>query len=141
MSAAELSLNAEGTTRPALSLVPMSDADRRMRAVLRLPATVDRGAVVGAQSAMRTSLLISAVRCLLMYIVLPFVAPAVVHASGAVGMAVAVVDVVAIACIVASIRRFFAALDRRRWQYTAFAVCVLGFLAVSVAADLTRALG
>lgn len=119
----------------------LTDGDRRMRRMLRLPATIDKSASEAGQSAMRTSLIISAVRCLMMYIVLPFIAPAVTRAGGIVGVVAVVVDVVAVVCIVASIRRFFRAHDRRRWQYTAFAGVVLSYLVVFGTIDIARAIG
>ena len=58
-----------------------SDADRFMRRLLRLPegrtSTADE-----ARSAFQKSLFISTCRCLLMYIVFPFVLPAVGIAHG-----------------------------------------------------------
>ena len=52
-------------------------ADRLMRRVLRLPVDAPAGTAEGARQAFQTSLLVATVRCLLMYIVFPFVLPAV----------------------------------------------------------------
>lgn len=146
MTSADLSRPEGVATDDAAGLCPgervdaptLSPGDRRMRRLLRLPPEIDRSASVAGQAAMRTSLLISAVRCLLMYLVLPFVAPALIRAGGVVGVAAFVVDLVAVVCIVASIRRFFRAHDRRRWQYTAFAGVVLVYLAAFLTIDLGR---
>ena len=62
--------------------VPMPPADRFMRRLLRLPLTTAPSNPRGAERAMTTSLLISAGRCILMYLVFPFVLPAVGLASG-----------------------------------------------------------
>lgn len=126
--------------RPAPDVV-LSPGDVRMRRVLRLPATIDPAASEAGRNAMTTSLLVSAVRCLLMYIVLPFVAPAVTKAGGVTGAIGLVVDVIALVAITASVRRFFAAHDRRRWQYTGFAAVVVCFLAVFLAIDVVTLVG
>ena len=92
-------------------------ADATMRRLLRIPdgeSTTTRS----AQRAFSGSMVISGVRCLLTYVLLPFVAPAFGLATG-VGPAVGVViGVVAIAANVATVRRLWAADHRRRWLFT-----------------------
>ena len=78
-----------------------------MRRLLRLPVDGPAGTAEGARKAFQTSMLVATVRCLLMYIVFPFVLPALGIARGvgpAVGLAV---NAVAMVCIVLSMRRFF----------------------------------
>src|SRR5690606_28840027 len=59
-----------------------SAADRFMRRVLRLPVDGPKATAADAQRAFQTSVLVAAVRCLLMYIVFPFVLPAIGVARG-----------------------------------------------------------
>lgn len=81
-------------------------------------------------------MLISGTRCLLTYIVFPFVAPALGLAAG-VGPALGVViGVVAIISNVATVRRFWAADHRRRWAFTAISGTVVSLLLVLLVADL-----
>jgi hypothetical protein len=119
--------------------VPGSDADRFMRRLLRLPegqtSTPDE-----ARSAFQKSLFISTCRCLLMYIVFPFVLPAVGIARG-VGPYIGVtIGVLAMISIVYSIRRFWRANHSKRWHYTIFGTAIIGFLIYLAIKDLTTIL-
>ena len=53
-----------------------------MRRILRLPVDGPPGSAAGARKAFQTSLIVATFRCLLMYIVFPFVLPAVGFAMG-----------------------------------------------------------
>jgi hypothetical protein len=115
-----------------------SAADLRMRRALRIPDDGPRGSAKGAENAFSTSVLISAVRCLLTYLVLPIVGP-VVGLAGNVGPAVGlVIGVVSGVAIVASMRRFFRADHRWRWRYSAVGGAILVFLVVSAVVDVAR---
>lgn len=112
-----------------------SSADVFMRRVLLLPADAPAGTAEGARKAFQTSLLVATVRCLLMYIVFPFVLPALGLARGvgpAIGLAI---NLVAMVCIVLSMRRFFRADHPKRWSYTALGGAVLAFLVVLAVQD------
>ena len=103
-----------------VATAPRPAADAAMRRLLRIPEgqTASEGA---AQRAFSTSVLVSATRCTLTYLVLPFLLPALGLAAG-VGPAIGIpVGLVAIASNVATIRRFWAADHRWRWAYTALA--------------------
>ena len=107
-----------------------------MRRLLRLPLDAPPGTAQGARSAFQTSLLVATVRCLLMYIVFPFVLPLIGIAKGvgpAIGLAI---SVAAIVCIVFSTRRFFRADHPQRWAYTALGGTVVVFLLVSAVVDI-----
>jgi hypothetical protein len=92
------------------------------------------------QRAFSKSMLVSAARCLLTYIVLPFVAPLVGAAKG-VGPVVGItLGVVAIVFNVLSIRRFWAANHKWRWAYTAIGLSVIALLLVLIAGDLSELL-
>lgn len=120
----------------AAAPVARSNADRWMRRTLRLAVDAPPGTAEGARQAFQTSMLVAAVRCVLMYLVFPFVLPAVGVASG-IGPALGlVVNTVAIVCIVMSMRRFFGADHPKRWHYAAIAIAVLGLLAYLAVIDL-----
>lgn len=88
-----------------------------------------------AQRVFSTSLLVSATRCLITYVLLPFVAPAVgLAASVGPGLGAAV-GVVAIGANLVSIRRFHASGHRWRWHYTAVASGIIGLLAIMLVQD------
>lgn len=99
-------------------------------------AALDDDAVARAQRVFSVSVMISAVRCTLTYVVLPWLAPAVGLASG-VGPAIGIpVGTVAIAANVASIRRFHRARHPWRWYVSAVNVGIIGLLVVLVGGDL-----
>jgi hypothetical protein len=125
------------------STVPVpawSPADRRMRRLLRLPTDAPRASEVSARQLVEKSLLISMVRCLLTYIVLPFVAPVLGFATGVAPVVGLVVGLVAIVANVASVRRFWRADHRYRWHYTALATVIVAALVWLVVADLVELL-
>ena len=122
-------------TGPAVEPAPStSSADRFMRRLLRLPEGKTATAAE-ARSAFQKSLAYTTCRCLLMYIIFPFVLPAVGIAQG-VGPAIAIpVGVVAMVSIVYSIRRFWKADHSKRWHYTVFGTVIIGFLIYLTIAD------
>jgi len=135
-----MSTAAEHTTSDqsvAASEAPRSDSDRFMRRLLRLPEGTTSTAAE-AQSAFQKSLVFTTCRCLLMYIVLPFVLPAVGIARG-VGPAVGIaIGLLAIVSIVYSIRRFWRADHSKRWHYTIFGTAIIAFLIWATIADTIR---
>jgi len=117
---------------------PRTSVDRFMRRLLRLPVDAPKASAVEARKAFQTSLAVATVRCLLMYIVFPFVLPLVGIAKGVgpwIGLAI---SALAIVCITMSIRRFWRADHSKRWHYTVFGTTVICFLLVLVAQDLTE---
>src|SRR5262245_40299786 len=75
------------------------------------------------------ALMVSAVRCTLTYVLLPFVLPFIGVLTGAARGITVAFDLVAMVAIVASVRRFWAARHPQRWRYLALA---LGVIAVSI---------
>jgi uncharacterized membrane protein SirB2 len=115
-----------------------SDADRFMRRLLRLPVDGVRLSPDAARKAFQTSLMVATVRCLLMYIVLPFVLPIIGVASGVGPWIGLPISLLAIGAIVFSIRRFWRADHSKRWHYTVFGTAVICFLCVLVVQDIVR---
>lgn len=126
-SASDTSVPAPGA--PLVAAVPASQrpADRFMRSLLRLPEGRTSTAAE-ARSAFQASLAVTACRCLVMYIVLPFVLPIVGIASGASPAIGLTIGILAIISIVYSIRRFWRADHSKRWHYTAFGGTIIAFL-------------
>jgi hypothetical protein len=96
---------------------------------------------VPAASAFSRSVVVSGVRCLLAYIVFPWLLPLFGLAAGvgaAVGLAV---GVVAIGFNVASIRRFRRSTVSWRWLVIGINVAVIGLLVVLLALDLGQLVG
>jgi hypothetical protein len=119
----------------AQSEPPRSAADLVMRRILRLDVNAARATPDDARKAFQTSILVATVRCLLMYIVFPFVLPALGLAAG-VGPAIGLpIGLAAIVAITMSVRRFWRADHSKRWHYTVIGALVVVFLGVLVARD------
>lgn len=118
-----------------------SDADRFMRRLLRLPVDGPKASANEARKAFQTSLMVATVRCLLMYIVFPFVLPAVGVASGVGPWIGLPISLAAIVAITMSIRRFWRADHSKRWHYTVFGSVVICFLVVLVVGDVLDIVG
>ncbi len=120
---------------------PRSDADRFMRRILWLPIDGPQATAADAQKAFQTSILVATFRCLLMYIVFPFVLPLIGVASGVGPWIGLPISVLAIVAITMSIRRFWRADHSKRWHYTVIGTAVIGFLMFLIVSDLAEILG
>lgn len=129
-------------TTPAPLPTPVrSDADRRMRRLLRLPEDAPRGSILGAQNAFSKSIAISAVRCLLTYVLIPLVGLGA-GVSGSVAPAIGLVlGFVSMVAIVFAMRRLFAADHRWRWWYAWIGGSVFVFLIVGTGVDIAALVG
>ena len=95
----------------------------------------------GAYQGFSRSIMISGIRCLLTYVLLPFFAPLIGLAPGVGPVVGLVVGVVAIAANVFSIRRFWAADHKWKRQVTFLHVSVIALLLVLLVLDLRQLLG
>ncbi|MDA8295456.1 MAG: hypothetical protein M0004_02500 [Actinomycetota bacterium] len=83
-----------------------------------------------------TGIVLSALRCLLTYIVLPLLGP-VLGVSGGVGPAIGLpLAVVALVFDVLGIRRFFVAHHKNRWQAAAVYLGVMGLVVALMVIDV-----
>ena len=112
----------------------ISPLDAFMRRLLRLPPGADPA--LTAEKAFGTSILISTVRCLLTYVLLPLLKP-VIDLSGGVGPVLGlVIGAVSATAIVYSMRRFWRASHRWRWAYTVVGGGILVLLAIQAVGDV-----
>lgn len=106
-----------------------------MRRLLRVPdEQAKRATDDDAHRLFSTSILISAVRCLLGYVVFPLVGPVV----GAAGVAPAIgipVGLLALVFDVRGIRRFWLADHRHRWLITGIYVAVMILVTILLVKD------
>jgi hypothetical protein len=102
-------------------------------------APVDPNAAV--TKAFSMSVMISAVRCLLTYILFPWVLPLLGVAKGVGPIVGLTVGVVAIGFNIASIRRFMRSGHRYRYWISTLNVIVIGMLLVLIVRDLAELLG
>lgn len=99
------------------------------------------GSAETAKNAFGLSLAFSAIRCILQYVLLPFVLPVLGIAAGAATPIYLLISVLAVVAIISSLRRFWKIGYRYRWQYLAIALVTLGMLAVFIQTDLATVLG
>lgn len=103
--------------------------------------STDRVSNDNAQRGFSRSIVISGIRCVLTYVVLPFIAPLIGFAPG-IGPGVGIaVGTVAIAANVFSIRRFWKADHRLKRQVTVLHVGVIVLLVILLYLDLQQLLG
>ena len=124
-------------TPAAMTVRSDAVAERFMRRLLGV-TRIDARAGVGAHRAFRVSVVVSAVRCLVTYLLLPVLVLLLSLAgwvAAPIGMALCAVAVVN---GVVSLRRFWRADHRYRWMYTFFMTSVFAVLAIAVFSDLTR---
>ena len=130
-----MSTTADRSTPTGATAVSVSAPDRFMRNVLRLPEG-QTATAAEARSAFQKSLFVSTCRCLLMYVVFPFVLPAVGitrEVGPFIGFAI---GILAIVSITYSIRRFWRANHSKRWHYTIFGLTIIGFLILLAIKDI-----
>lgn len=111
-------------------------ADQRMRRLLLVPQETRKIPARKVQRLFGTGILLSALRCLLTYIVLPLLGP-VLGLTGGVGPAIGLpLALVALVFDVIGIRRFFVSNHPSRWSaafvYFGVMALVLGLLVVDV---------
>jgi hypothetical protein len=90
-----------------------------------------------AERAFGLSLAFSGLRCILQYVLLPFVLPLLGIAADAATPIYLIISLLAVVSIVASLRRFWRVRYQYRWQYLAMALVTLAMLAAFIQMDLT----
>ncbi len=117
--------------------VSFAAADVFMRRLLRVD-TVDPRAAAGAHRAFRWSILVTAVRCTILYLAVPILIP-VVSVAHIVALPVSIaLCVFALVNGIVSVRRFWTANHPARWKYSAFMGVVFAVLLISLVVDITR---
>lgn len=111
-----------------------------MRRVLDVEGDAVPGAVFDAQNKLRSSIVISGIRCIITYLLVPIVTP-IIGFMGAVAAPVSIgLSVLAIVLGYNSLRRFWLADHRLRWRYTIFIAVVWVLLAIAIVVDVVSLL-
>ena len=100
--------------------------------------TVDQRAGDGAHSAFRVSVVISGIRCLITYLLIPVLVPMMSLAgwvAAPIGIALCAYAVVN---GIVSLRRFWRADHQHRWMYTIFMAIVFVILGFALVSDFSR---
>jgi hypothetical protein len=113
-----------------------SRADENMRRLLRIPDQHARVDESDTHRIFSASIFLSALRCLLSYIVLPVVLPAIGVARG-VGPAIGIpISILALTFDYLGIRRFWLADHHQRWAFTALYAVVGGMVLTLLIVDI-----
>ncbi|HEX3840491.1 MAG TPA: hypothetical protein VHU85_06855 [Acidimicrobiales bacterium] len=126
---------------PRLSPATRSAPDTAMRHLLRIPDTQPAIRESETHRIFSASIFLSALRCLLSYIVLPIVLPAIGLASS-VGPAIGIpVGILALVFDYLGIRRFWLANHHQRWMFSAIYAAVGGMVLALVIIDIVHLAG
>jgi len=127
------------TVAGSAGLAQRSTADVVMRRLLRVPdVRRTKRADEAAHRAFSSSILISATRCLLGYVIFPIAAPALGAAAGFTPIIGIPLGLLALVFDVRGIRRFFVADHRWRWPITGLYLAVMVLVVILLVGDFTR---
>lgn len=117
-------------------------SDRFMRKLLVITdKRADPNATAKAHKAFRTSLVVTAIRCLITYLAVPILIP-VLALSGQIAAPISIaLCLFAIVNGVISVRRFWQAHHSKRWMYTAFMGLVMVVLVLAIVIDIRKMMG
>ena len=118
--------------------VHRSQADMVVRRILRIPDTPVGVSSAALYRSFQRSMLISAVRCTLTYVVFPFLLPAASFVKGVGPVLGVLIGSVAMVCDVFTIRRFFVADHKWRWPFSTIAFSIMCLLAVLWVQDVAH---
>ena len=111
-------------------------ADTAMARLLRVPLGRPRATEAQAQSLFRTSIAISAVRCVVSYLAVPIALPFLGSLSNAAPAVEIVLSVVALAFDVKALRRFWLAWHSWRWAMTFVYTVVMVLITVLLVSNV-----
>ena len=116
--------------------VHRSKADLFVWRLLRIKERPEGVTEAAANKAFQKSMLISATRCTLTYVIFPIVIPLLGILKGVEAPLGIAIGSFAIVCDVFTIRRFFAADHKYRWYFSFIALSIIGLLFVLLAEDI-----
>lgn len=107
-----------------------------MRRLLRVGDKVDKNAILGARRDTTTAIVVSGIRCIITYLLIPILAPVVGLSQAASAPFTIALSFVAIVMGISGVRRFWIADHRARWAYTIFIAVIVVLLSVGIVIDL-----
>ena len=129
---------AEGPLEASYAQPGGGSADALVRRLLCVPSCATPVREKDVQRMFGTGILLSALRCLLTYVLLPFLGP-VLGLAGGVGPAVGLpLAVVALVFDVIGVRRFWVANHRSRWSATFIYAGVMALVIALMAIDVVQ---
>ena len=124
-------------------MAAVSRADSMMtRLLLVKPLAIyakdEAGMARRAENALTFSLMFSGARCILQYVLLPFLLPVVGIAADATVPILLLINILAMASIFFSLRRFWTILYAHRWRYLVVALTALVLLVAFTIYDVVK---
>ncbi|MGA7272015.1 MAG: hypothetical protein WB239_13170 [Acidimicrobiia bacterium] len=107
-----------------------------MRRLLGVEGDPVKGAVFDAQNKLRSSIIISGIRCTITYLLVPIITPIVGFMSTVAAPISIGLSFIAIFFGYNSLKRFWLADHRFRWRYTIFITVVWSLLVVGIVTDV-----
>ena len=111
-----------------------------MRRLLRVGDVVDKNAILGARRSTTAAIVVSGIRCIITYLLIPILAPVIGISDAASAPVTMALSALAIVMGISGVRRFWIADHRARWAYTGFITVVVALLVVGVVLDLAAML-
>ena len=108
-----------------------------MRRFLRVGDVVDKAAIFGARRSTTTAIVISGIRCVITYLLVPILAPFVSLLDTLDAPISIALSSFAISMGIAGVRRFWIADHHARWSYTTFVGATLVLLSVAIVSDIS----
>jgi hypothetical protein len=107
-----------------------------MRRWLRVGDVVDKHAILGARRSTTAAIVVSGIRCIITYLLIPVLAPVIGISEAASAPVTIALSVLAIVMGLTGVRRFWMADHRARWAYTIFIAGIVALLVVGIVLDL-----
>ena len=107
-----------------------------MRRWLRAGDVVDKNAILGARRSTTAAIVVSGIRCIITYLLIPILAPVIGISDAASAPMTIALSALAIVMGVTGVRRFWMADHRARWAYTIFIAVIVALLIVGIVLDL-----
>lgn len=123
-----------------VSVPTRPSAERFLRRWLRVEGDPVPGAVFDARNKLRSSIIISGIRCVITYLLVPIATPIIGFSGLLVAPLSIVLSALAIALGYSSLRRFWLADHRLRWRYTIFIGVVWALLLGGIVWDVATLL-
>ncbi|MEX0865394.1 MAG: hypothetical protein WD269_11070 [Acidimicrobiia bacterium] len=108
--------------------------------MLRVGDAVDKDAIFGARRSTTTAIVLSGIRCIITYLLVPILAPFFGLLESVAPRLNITLSVFAIVMGVSGVRRFWIADHRARWPYTIFIGVVVVLLCVGIVIDIAALL-
>ncbi|HEU5111878.1 MAG TPA: hypothetical protein VFU96_01095, partial [Acidimicrobiia bacterium] len=109
---------------------------RFMRRWLHVGDVVDENAILGARRSTTAAIVVSGIRCIITYLLIPVLAPLIGISDAASAPVTIALSVLAVLMGITGVRRFWMADHRARWAYTTFIAVIVALLIVGIVLDV-----